>query len=591
MTIQSVPQLLAQRIEATPDGTAFMRKQGQSWQDISWHQYGELVSRVSSSLLALDLKAGTRVCILSETRLEWVTCDSAIMNCGCVTVGVYPSNLPPECAFVINHSDTEVLFLENETQLNKIREIRNELPTVRKIIIFDGPTDATAGILSWNDFLALGETVTDTAVQARRDAIRPDDLASLVYTSGTTGTSKGVMLSHRNLVFTSESTRKALPMEPGWVTLLFLPLAHVFARLFALVSMDVGATVAFAEDAESVPKNMQEVRPHFFAAVPRVYEKFQAKVLAKITAGSILKRALFNRALQIGRQVSEYQQQGTEVPGILRMRHRLYDALVLSKIRDALGGRVVFAISGAAPLNQEIAEFHQACGITILEGIGMTENTSFSNVNRIDANKFGTVGPTGEGIEMRLASDGEVMFRGDNVMLGYYKDPTATANALRDDGWLLSGDIGEIDEDGYLKITDRKKDLIVTAGGKNIAPQRIERIIRTSPFIANILAYGDKRKYVSALITLDAETISEWAVQKGLGVLGLPELAAHPRVHELIRSELDARNEQLASFESVKKFHLLPHDFTIEAGELTPTLKLKRKVVIEKYWDALEALY
>jgi long-chain acyl-CoA synthetase len=263
----------------------------------------------------------------------------------------------------------------------------------------------------------------------------------------------------------------------------------------------------------------------------------------------------------------------------------------LSKIRDALGGRVCFVISGAAPLNQEIAEFHHACGITILEGIGMTENTSFSNVNRIDANKFGTVGPTGEGIEMRLASDGEVMFRGDNVMLGYYKDPTATANALRDDGWLLSGDIGEIDEDGYLKITDRKKDLIVTAGGKNIAPQRIERIIRTSPFIANILAYGDKRKYVSALITLDAETISEWAVQKGLGVLGLPELADHPRVHELIRSELDARNEQLASFESVKKFHLLPHDFTIEAGELTPTLKLKRKVVIEKYWDALEALY
>jgi len=591
MAIQSVPQLLAERIESSPEDTAFLRKLDQNWQEISWREFGDMIGRFSKSLLALGVEAGTRVCILSETRLEWVVCDSGIMNCACVTVGIYPSNRPPECAFVINHSDSEVLFVENETQLAKINKIRPELPTLKKIVMFDGSPDKTTGALSWDEFLALGEAVTDTSVAVRRDSIRPEDLASLVYTSGTTGTSKGVMLTHHNLIFTSGSIRKALQMQPQWITLLFLPLAHVFARLIALVSMHAGVTVAFAEDAESVPHNLQEIRPHYFAAVPRVFEKFQSKVLAKVAMSSLLRRAMFNRAMHVGRQVSEYQQRGEEIPGALRLRHRLYDTLILTKMRDALGGRVRFVISGAAPLNKEIAEFHHACGITILEGIGMTENTSFSNVNRIDSNKFGTVGPTGEGIEMRLAADGEVLFRGDNVMLGYFKNAQATADTLSEDGWLASGDIGEIDEDGFLTITDRKKDLIVTAGGKNVAPQRIERIMRTSPYIASILAYGDKRKYVSALITLDAEAISEWAVQKGIGVISLPELATHPRVHELISTELNARNEQLASFETIKRFHILPDEFSIKGGELTPTMKLKRKVVIEKYWDELEALY
>jgi long-chain acyl-CoA synthetase len=365
----------------------------------------------------------------------------------------------------------------------------------------------------------------------------------------------------------------------------------VFARLIVFLSMENTMTVAFAESIPKVAENLKEVRPHFLPSVPRIFEKIYDKITSGVEEAGGIKAKLFHWAVGVGREVSVLQQRAQPIPTFLKLKHTLATKLVLAKIQAAMGGRLVYALSGAAPLNQDIAEFFHACGILILEGIGMTENTSFSNVNRYDHNKFGTVGPPGPGVEMKLAEDGEVLFRGPNIMKGYFKSPEATTEAIDAEGWLHTGDIGEIDSDRFLKITDRKKDLIVTAGGKNVAPQRIERTLRTSHYIAHVVAIGDKRKYISALVTLDPETIPEWATQKGIEFNGVEDLASNPKVRELIESEIQARNDQLASFESVKKFRILPRDLSIENGELTPTMKVKRKFVLEKYTDVVDELY
>jgi len=621
MSGQTVPVLLRATVDAAPEGAAFRFKQDGAWTDLSWRDAHDRVRRASRALIALGVEHGSAVCILSETRLEWSLADFAIGSCGAVTVGVYQSNLPPDCAYILNHCEAELLFVENAKQLDKIIEVRSDLPNLKQIVRFEGPTDETIGVMSWDDFMARADEVTVEAAQQRADSIDPDDLLSVVYTSGTTGVPKGAMLTHRNVLFATESVGGMLDCDRTtgvpkgamlthrnvlfatesvggmldcdreYVTLLFLPLAHVFARLIAYMCMVEGCTVSFADDIKRVPEYLGQIKPDFIVSVPRIYEKVHSQILAKVEDSSAFRRDLFNRALAVGYEVSRLQQAKKPIPPWLALRHALYDRLALHKVRDVFGGKMVYGVSGAAPLNKTIAEFFHACGILILEGIGMTENSSFSNVNTIERNKFGTVGPAGPGIEVKLAEDGEVLVRGDNVMRGYFKNPEATAKTLTEDGWLLTGDIGEIDEDGFLTITDRKKDLIITAGGKNIAPQRIERIIRTSRFIASVMAYGDRRKFISALITLDPESVREWAVQKGLGTDDLEELARHPKVQKLIEREVEERNRELASYETLKRFHLLAVDFSIEGGELTPTLKIKRKVVIEKHLDALEALY
>jgi long-chain acyl-CoA synthetase len=392
-------------------------------------------------------------------------------------------------------------------------------------------------------------------------------------------------------LFTSQSVIDSVHLMPHFKTLMFLPLAHVFARLIAYTCLRYPAPMAFAEDFTTVPQNLREIQPHFMASVPRLYEKAQDKIFAGVEEAGGLKKALFNWAVGVGRKVSQLQLAKKPIPGGLAMQHRIADKLVLHKIKDAMGGRLEWAISGAAPLNKSIGEFFHACGINILEGIGMTENTSFSHVNRLDNNRFGTVGQPGPGIEARIAEDGEVMIRGANVMQGYFKNDEATAETITEDGWLLTGDIGEIDADGFLRITDRKKDLIITAGGKNIAPQRIEQAMRTSPFIAQVVAIGDRKKYISALITLDPDAIQKWAVEKGLGDKEPGDLASDQKVRELIEAEIAERNKELASYETIKRFEILPHEFSIETGELTPTLKVKRKVVSEKYRARIESLY
>jgi long-chain acyl-CoA synthetase len=591
MQHQSIYELFHEVSTANPGKVAYRHKSGGEWKNVTWGHNAETCKRISKSLIALGVKKGDRVNILSQTRLEWVQCDFGIVNCGGVTVGIYPTNLAPDCAYIINHSDAEVIFVENQDQLNKVQQAREEIPKLRQIVIFDGNSSTDGSVLSFADFLRKGESVTDSEFEARARDIRPDDLASLVYTSGTTGVPKGAMITHGNLLFTADSAAQSLYLEPDFETLLFLPLAHVFARLIVYFCLNKALAIAFAESIEKVADNLKEIRPHFICSVPRIFEKVYEKITTGVRDAGGIKEKLFNWALGVGYQVSRLQQNQQPIPAGLKLKHKLANKLVLHKIQAAFGDRLVWAVSGAAPLNKSIAEFFHACGILILEGIGMTENTSFTNVNRYDNNKFGTVGPVGPGIEMKMAPDGEILYRGPNVMKGYFKNPEATAETIDKDGWQYTGDVGEIDEEGFLKITDRKKELLITAGGKNIAPQRIERILRTSPFISQVLAYGDRRKYVTALITLNREQIEPWAKANGIAYTRFEDLAGHPKIKELIEAEVEKKNVELASFESVKKVAILPNDFTIVDGDLTPTLKLKRKVITEKYRQVLEKLY
>ncbi len=591
MTPRSIHDLLQEVCAKYASQTAYQYKRQGSWKNVTWADHQIACQKIAKSLIALGMKKGERVGILSQTRLEWVQCDFGIISSGGVTVGIYPTNLAPDCAYIVNHSDMQIAFVENKEQLDKLFSVRADISRVRRFILYQGPGDAEKNVLSWEDFLELGQSLDDAALAERVQSLQPDDLASLVYTSGTTGVPKGAMITHRNLIFVAQSASDSLYLRSDFVTLLFLPLAHVFARLIVYFCMRNGIAIAFAESIEKVAENLKEVRPHFIASVPRIFEKIYTKVLSGVQQAGGLKAALFHWALHTGSQVSGLQQKQQRIPALLRRKHAVARKLVLHKIEDAFGGRLLWAVSGAAPLNKSIAEFFHACGVLILEGIGMTENTSFTNVNRYDHNKFGTVGPVGPGLEMKLAPDGEILFRGPNVMKGYFKDPQATTEAIDQEGWLHSGDVGEIDEEGFLKITDRKKDLIITAGGKNIAPQRIEKILCTSPFISQAMAFGDRKKYVTALITLNPDNVVPWAKTQGLTFKDMAELAQHPRVKELIDKEVDEKNQMLASFESVKKIRILTKDFSIADGELTPTLKIKRKKVTEKYREVLEEMY
>jgi long-chain acyl-CoA synthetase len=591
MDYRSIPEMFQAVTTKNAVSVGYRSKKDGAWLDSTWAECSAAVAGVGKGLIGLGVEHGQRVAILSQTRLEWVLCDLGTVTTGAVTVGIYPSTLAEDCRFVLEHSESVVVFVENAEQLEKILEVRAKLPELRHIVIYDGPSDPSNGVLAWDEFLQRGREIGDERYAARGAAVQPDDVASVVYTSGTTGLPKGVMITHANLLFTCDSVQQCLDFSSDKCTLLFLPLAHVFARLIAYVCVVSGITVAFAESFATVGENLKEIRPHFIPSVPRVYEKVYDKIITNAETAGGIKLKLFNWAVGVGTQESKLRQAKQTLPAVLKAKHALARKLVLHKIQNALGGRLEWAVSGAAPLNKTIAEFFDACGVTILEGIGMTENTSFTSVNRVDNNKFGTVGLAGPGIEQRLAEDGEVLYRGRNIMKGYFKDPEATAEAIDGEGWLHSGDIGEIDEDGFLKITDRKKDLIVTAGGKNVAPQRIERIVRTSHYISQVVAYGDKKKFVSALVTLDPEAIAEWAAQNGLEQASVEQLSGHPEVVALIRNEVDDRNGQLASFESVRKFHILPRDLSIEDGEMTPSLKIKRKVVVERYNAELEALY
>jgi long-chain acyl-CoA synthetase len=534
---------------------AYLEEREDGWHPVSWPEAGRRVDELAQALLAHGVRKGDAVAVLSRTRLEWILLDWAIMSIGAVVVGLYPTNTPSECAYILGHSEAVLAFTEDDAQRAKLESVRSQLPHLRELVGFD-------------------ELSGFTGEGGEPEPVGEEDLATLIYTSGTTGPPKGCMLSHKNLMTAAIRVKTHIEGTTDTV-LLFLPMAHSFARICHQSAAYHGATLALCADAARVPEALARVRPTILPAVPRVYEKVHSNALGEIERSSGAKRAIGRWALRVGSRASALRRSGRPLPAVLKAELALADKLVFSKVRERLGGRLRLGVSGAAPLSVEVLEFFHSLNMLVIEGYGLTETSSSLSVNDPDDYRFGTVGHAVDGCEVRLDTDGEILVRSDTIFSGYYKEPEATAAAFTDDGWFRTGDVGELDADGWLKITDRKKDLIITAGGKNIAPQNLENALKASRFISQALVVGDRRPYVTALITLDpAETETDARDAQAL-------------VQEIV----DEVNRDRVRVEQIKRFAILARDFSLEEGELTPTLKLRRKVVQEHFAAEIDQLY
>ena len=539
---------------------AYLEERADGWREVSWQEAGERVDALAQALQARGVRRGDAVAVLARTRLEWVLLDWAAMTAGAVVVGLYPTSTAAECAYILRHAEATLAFVEDDDQYAKLVSARSDLPALREIVRFDE--------------LPRLEREGRARDVALSDDAHENDLATLIYTSGTTGPPKGCMLTHRNLVAAAVRVRTRMESERDGV-LLFLPLAHSFGRLCHQSAAYRGTTLALCADVARVPEALLAVRPTILPAVPRVYEKVHANVIGEIERSGAAKRAIGRWALGVGGRASRSRRAGASVPTRLRLQERIADRLVFSKVRRRLGGRLRLGISGAAPLGQDVLEFFHALGMLVIEGYGLTETASSLSVNDPDDFRFGTVGRAVEGCEVALAEDGEILVRSDTVFAGYYKDPDATSAAFTEDGWFRTGDVGELDEDGFVKITDRKKDLIITAGGKNVAPQNLENALKASRFVSQTLVIGDRRPYLTALVTLAWDEVD----------------ASRRDARELVQELVDDVNATRSRVEQIKRFAILPRDFSQEEGELTPTLKLRRRVVEEHFADEIERLY
>jgi long-chain acyl-CoA synthetase len=560
MEKRTAPELWRDVVRDAPDEPAYLEETADDWRPVSWAEAAERVDELARGLLARGVRHGDRVAVLSRTRLEWILLDWAVMSIGAVVVGLYPTSSAKECEYILGHCEAVLAFAEDEEQTRKLVSIRGTLPSLREIIPFD-----------WLEKL---EADGRLARHLQPEPVGEDDLATLIYTSGTTGPPKGCMLTHRNLVTAAIRVVEGMH-QTGDVVLLFLPLAHSYGRLAHQAASHRGATVALVADVARVPEALAAVRPTVLPAVPRVYEKVHANTLGEIERAGGLQRRIGLWALGVGARTSRARREGSRVGGMLALQQRIADRLVFGKVRERLGGRLRVGVSGAAPLSTEVIEFFHALGVPVIEGYGLTETASSATVNEPGDFRIGTVGRPVEGTEVRLAEDGEILIRSDSVFAGYYKEPDATAEALTGDGWLHTGDVGEIDDEGFLRITDRKKDLIITAGGKNIAPQNLENALKASRFVSQALVVGDRRPYVTALVTLDEAELAPGGQE--------------PR--ELVQALVDDVNRDRTRVEQIKRFAILPRDFSLEEGEVTPTLKLRRRVIHEHFADEIEGLY
>ncbi len=592
MVYRNLAELMEGIVVQAPNAIAYKQKVSGRWQAISWTDHYSAVQRVARAYHAAGVRYGDTVCIVASTRWEWVVAEMAAYLAGARAVGIYPTLLASDMAYIINHCEAKILIVENEVQLRKIVSVREKLLNLKRLIVIDPISpELDSQATDWPSFLKEGDAVPEMAVAAEKARIKPGDVATIVYTSGTTGEPKGAMITHDNLIFTMRSAERSLDLKAQYETIFFLPLAHIFGRIVVWMCAYRQVPGWFAESFDKLGENLREVRPHFFGAVPRVFEKVYAKINAGVAQAGGIKQRLFDWALSLGRKVSGYQQRKLPVPLLLNAQYAIAKALVFKKIHQAVGGRLLFAISGSAPLAKELSEFFHAAGILILEGYGMTENTGFSHVNRFENYQFGTVGQLGAGISAHIADDGEILIKGHNVMKGYLKAPEKTSEMIDREGWLHTGDIGQMDNDGFLQITDRKKDLIITSGGKNIAPARIENLLKQSPLISQAVVIGDKRHFVSALLTLDEEHVKKWAEQQGILNGSYQHLVQNDTLKQTLQAHVDGVNRELAPYETVKKFSVLDHDFSIEAGELTPTLKVRRNVVNQRYRDIVDQMY
>lgn len=595
MVRDTLPRMFWSRVETSGSLPAQIIRRGGQWRTLDWSAVGEIVRELAQGLLALGRQRGETVALLSTSRAEWVQADLAILSVACVTVPIYATYTPELITHIVNDSQAMILIVENPTQLEKARETMGTMKGLERIIVIEGYEGRDPSVLTWEQLRQLGRNNSERlqGILAERVAsVCREDIATIVYTSGTTGRPKGVIQTHGNHLAALDATVQVTAVKPGDVHLLFLPLAHAFARLESFMGVHAGLTTAFAESAGRVAQNLREVRPHFFCGVPRFFEKIHAAMLAAVEARSPLKKRIFYWALGVGRAMSRLQQARQAIPPTLRLKHRIAHRLVFAKLHQALGGRLRFAVSGGAPLSREIAEFFHAAGVLILEGYGLTETCPVLTFNRIDQFKFGSVGRALPGIELRIAPDGEVLARGPNIAtLGYLKQPDATTEVFKPDGWFHTGDIGRLDEEGFLYITDRKKDLIVTSTGSNIAPQKIENRLRSDPFISQVMVYGDRRPYPVALISVDPEELAKLARAHGITVADYTELTRHPKAVERVARVVQTMNAALLPHEEIRRFAVVPVEFTETCGELTPTQKVKRAVVAGQYRELIESLY
>ncbi|MEV4071622.1 AMP-dependent synthetase/ligase [Nonomuraea fuscirosea] len=587
--MSSIPSLLRDRIAATPDAEAYRVPEGDGWTSLTWREVDERVRGLALGLAELGAGPGARVSILCSTRLEWILCDLAVLATGAATTTIYPSNTAAESAFVITDSGSTLVIAENDDQVAKLESVRKELPDVTHVIVVDGSPSDDGWVITL-DSVSRAPAEGGRDYDAMVDAIAQDDLATLIYTSGTTGRPKGVELTHDNWLYTGQAVRELDLISPDDLHFLWLPLSHSFGKLLEVVMIDLGVPTVIDGRLDKIAENLGVVRPTLMAAAPRIFEKIHNTVAANMHREGGLKLRIFTWARRTGLRVSRARQRGAELPITMRAEYALADRLVFAKLRERFGGRIRLFISGAAPLSQDIAEFFDAAGLTIYEGYGLTESSAGSFLNRPESVRFGTVGPPFPGTEVRIADDGEILIGGRGIMRGYHGLPEETAAALRD-GWLHTGDIGEIDEAGRLRITDRKKELIKTSGGKYVAPTYLEgRIKAACPYVSHVFVHGDRRNYVTALVTLDMDVAGPWARAESLP--DDPEqLREHPRMREEVQKAIDQVNAGEASYATVKKFAILAADFAVETGELTPSLKIKRKAVEERNAEVLDSFY
>lgn len=592
---KTIVHVLQNRIKKYRDRDVFKHKKEGRWIGISWQEFGEKVKNLSCGLLSLGVQKGNCVCILSANRPEWVISDFGILSATAITVPIYPTYLAHDCAYIINHCEAKVLFVENQQQLDKILSVQNKLPNLKKIIVFDEYKSDNEIVTSFDKFLDEGKKYSEKfpdIFDKKVNECAPEDIATMVYTSGTTGPPKGSMITHANIMFVCRTCKQIWTMIDDTEThLSYLPLSHVYERAGAgFFGIYNGGTSYFARSYDTIGEDVVDAKPTLFLGVPRVYEKVYQRILGKIEASPPLRKKIFWWAVKTGKEYIKLDQEKKQPSLLLSIKYKIADKLVFSKLRNALGGKVKYLISSAAPLSKEIQEFFNACGFRLFEAWGMTECCGPATMNTPHGYKIGTVGRPIPGVEIKIADDGEILIKGGNVFLGYYKDEEATRNAIVD-GWLHTGDIGVIDEDGYLKITDRKKDIIITAGGKNIAPQNIENMLKTNPLIQEAVVIGDRKPYLTALITLAKDEIEKYAKEKNIEFKNYEDLINHPDIKKVAEEIVNEKNLHLAQFEKIKKFTLLPQEFSIETGELTPTLKVKRKVVNEKFKDIIEKMY
>jgi long-chain acyl-CoA synthetase len=571
---------------------AVRMKRGGKWQEVSWAKLAEAAREVSDGLAALGVARGDRVAVIGETQIEWILADLGILGAGAITVTIYQSNTPEECRYILDDSGARLVFCDGAQQVAKIRAVRDRLPKLEGLVRAQGePADAFERTL--DDLRALGRAWRKdhpTAHEERVAALGPDDAASFIYTSGTTGPPKGVVLTHGNWTYEGAAVAEIDLVRPDDLTLMFLPMAHSFAKVNEAVWFAVGSGAAFVESLDKLVENAAEVRPTVMPSVPRIFEKAYNGVMAQGMAAPGLKGKLFALAMKGFDAWVAAREQGKAHTSL---GYLVAKKLVFPKLAQALsarfGGRMRLFVSGGAPLAPRIAYFFEALGFTVLEGYGLTETAAGPCVNRPGQNRIGTVGPPVPGTKIRIAEDGEIFIKGPGVMREYYRNPAATAEVFDKDGWFATGDIGTLDEAGCLKITDRKKDIIVTSGGKNVAPQNLENALKADPLVSQVMVHGDRRKFLSALVTLNEESARKWAA--GVGIPAGAALHQEPLVVARIQASIDALNAKQASYSTIKKFAILPKDFTQEAGELTPTLKVKRKFVSQKYRQLLDAFY